>query len=204
MCRRNNKAYAAVGSVPAVAAGAYNYPYNYGTAGQQLHHAGHRRDRRRRVHGDAALRERSAPLLEHLGRVVRCADRVGRRQVAGLRHRSATRVHCQAGYDSTHLYPRFYQFGATSYVDNYANAAFQRVDLDISQRATATYTTTWIDASGQQQTITRSFDEEMTNYANWFAYYRTRVQAVKTVTSLVFNQLDDTYNVGFHTLVERR
>ncbi len=46
----------------------------------------------------------------------------------------------------------------------------------------------------------------MTNYANWFAYYRTRIQAVKTVTSLSFlAKLGNTYNVdnkfrvGFHT-----
>ena len=30
VCRRNNLAYAPLGAVPAVAAGAYNYPYNYG------------------------------------------------------------------------------------------------------------------------------------------------------------------------------
>jgi type IV pilus assembly protein PilY1 len=41
---------------------------------------------------------------------------------------------------------------------------------------------------------------EMTNYANWFAYYRTRLQAVKTVTSITFNELDSKYRVGFHTL----
>ena len=42
----------------------------------------------------------------------------------------------------------------------------------------------------------------MTNYANWFAYYRTRIQAVKTVTSLAFNDLvpGTDYRVGFHTL----
>ncbi|HTR59225.1 MAG TPA: PilC/PilY family type IV pilus protein [Casimicrobiaceae bacterium] len=107
---------------------------------------------------------------------------------------------CQSGKDTTHIYPRFYEFGAASYVDNYSTSAFQRVDLDIAKRATATYTHTWIDVTGQTQTITRSFDEEMTNYANWFAYYRTRIQAVKTVTSLTFTNLDDTYRVGFHTL----
>jgi len=107
---------------------------------------------------------------------------------------------CQPGKDSTHIYPRFYQFGAASYVDNYTTSAFQRVDLDITKRLTATYTHTWIDATGQTQTVTRNFDEEMTNYANWFAYYRTRIQAVKTVTSLTFTNLDDQYRVGFHTL----
>jgi type IV pilus assembly protein PilY1 len=107
---------------------------------------------------------------------------------------------CQPGKDATHIYPRFYQFGAASYVNNYTTSAFQRVDLDIAKRLTATYTHTWINSLGQTKTVTRNFDEEMTNYANWFAYYRTRIQAVKTVTSLTFTKLDDQYRVGFHTL----
>jgi type IV pilus assembly protein PilY1 len=107
---------------------------------------------------------------------------------------------CQSGKDSTHIYPRFFQFGAASYVDNVSTSAFQRVDLDISKSATASYTHTWIDATGQTQTITRNFAQEMSNYANWFAYYRTRIQAVKTVTSLTFTALDNQYRVGFHTL----
>ncbi|TMG90940.1 MAG: hypothetical protein E6H73_14130 [Betaproteobacteria bacterium] len=42
----------------------------------------------------------------------------------------------------------------------------------------------------------------MTNYANWYAYYRTRITAVKTVTSLAFKEIDKKYRVGFHTLVD--
>ncbi len=107
---------------------------------------------------------------------------------------------CQSFKDGTHVYPRFYQFGADAGTDNYATPAFQRVDLDIGKRATASYTHTWKDDTGTVQTVTRSFDAEMQNYANWFAYYRTRIQAVKTVTSLAFKELDDKYRVGFHTL----
>ena len=105
---------------------------------------------------------------------------------------------CQPGKDSTHIYPRFFKFGSPVYVDNYGTAAFQRVDLDTVKKPS--YTHNWIDVNGQPQTITRTFDQEMTNYANWFAYYRTRIQAVKTVTSLTFTVLDDQYRVGFHTL----
>ena len=116
----------------------------------------------------------------------------------------------------THVNPRFYKFGVTApplvaspeYLDNYANPAFQREDLDITQRATASYTHTWTDDTNTVQTITRSFDDEMTNYANWFAYYRTRILSVKTVTSLTFlgksslgiYNVDDTLRIGFHTL----
>jgi type IV pilus assembly protein PilY1 len=198
VCRRNNKAYAAVGSVPAVAAGRYNYPNNYGTPGNNYTTPV--------TGGTGADACTATPHFVSVPRhywntsVEWCDTQIGLVGDKWLGYGTDVNGTCQAGYDSTHLYPRFYQFGASGYVDNYANAAFQRVDLDITQRATASYTTTWTDASGQQQTITRTFDQEMTNYANWFAYYRTRVQAVKTVTSLVFNQLDDTYNVGFHTL----
>src|SRR5581483_6982531 len=102
--------------------------------------------------------------------------------------------------DATHIYPRFYKFGADPGTDNYSTPAFERVDLDVTKRGLQNFTHTWKDSTATVQTITRTFDEEMTNYANWFAYYRTRIQAVKTVTSLVFNLLDDTYRVGFHTL----
>ena len=110
---------------------------------------------------------------------------------------------CQSFKDASHVFPRFYQFGAAAGTDNVSQAAFSRVDLV----STATYTHTWTDDSGTVQTVNRTYAEEMTNYANWFAYYRTRLQAVKTVTSLAFLgktagtlNLDDQFRVGFHTM----
>ncbi|MEO8739803.1 MAG: PilC/PilY family type IV pilus protein [Casimicrobiaceae bacterium] len=110
---------------------------------------------------------------------------------------------CVDAADSTHLYPRFYQFGQDpTLIDNYATPAFQRVDL----LPLATYAHSWTDESGDPQTITRSYGgaspnvSEMTNYANWFAYYRTRITATKSVTSLTFSELNDKYRVGFHNL----
>ncbi len=47
---------------------------------------------------------------------------------------------------------------------------------------------------------TRTYAQEMTNYANWTSYYRTRVLAAKTTTAIAFNFLDATYRVGFHTM----
>ncbi|HYQ99998.1 MAG TPA: PilC/PilY family type IV pilus protein, partial [Casimicrobiaceae bacterium] len=49
---------------------------------------------------------------------------------------------------------------------------------------------------------TRTFAQETANYANWYAYYRLRILAAKTTSTLAFNLLDDTYRVGFHTLGE--
>jgi type IV pilus assembly protein PilY1 len=42
-----------------------------------------------------------------------------------------------------------------------------------------------------------NFNEEMTNFANWFTYYRRRIQAMKTAAGLVFQNVDERYRVGF-------
>jgi type IV pilus assembly protein PilY1 len=47
---------------------------------------------------------------------------------------------------------------------------------------------------------TCSYDQEMTNFANWYSYYRTRMQMMKTSTSLAFKTIDTRYRVGFVTI----
>jgi type IV pilus assembly protein PilY1 len=132
-----------------------------------------------------------------------------------LGYGSRTLSNCQSAQDATHIYPRFYQFGADpgctnpdltvcpvfrapspAFLDNYTTPAFRRTDLTA---ASAPFVHSWVDDDGAQ-TISRSYAEEMTNYANWFAYYRTRIQAVKTVTSASFSEIDAKYRVGFHTM----
>ena len=83
-----------------------------------------------------------------------------------------------------YVYPMFHQYlGST---DNYANAAFQQVELDFTNKriyidgvlqAGDSITHTLEDGD----TITRGVSSdkpeasELVNYANWFAYYRTRI-----------------------------
>jgi Tfp pilus tip-associated adhesin PilY1 len=45
-----------------------------------------------------------------------------------------------------------------------------------------------------------TYAEEMTNYANWYAYYRTRMQAMKTATSRAFASIDDRYRIGYYSI----
>ena len=45
-----------------------------------------------------------------------------------------------------------------------------------------------------------TYEEEMTNYANWHAYYRTRMQMMKTGTSLAFSTTTDSFRIGFMTV----
>jgi type IV pilus assembly protein PilY1 len=47
---------------------------------------------------------------------------------------------------------------------------------------------------------TCSYDEEMTNFANWYAYYKTRNQMMKTAVGQAFQALNSNYNVGIVSL----
>jgi len=47
---------------------------------------------------------------------------------------------------------------------------------------------------------TCSYDEEMTNFANWYAYYKSRNQMMKTAVGQAFQSLSSSYNVGIVSL----
>jgi len=47
---------------------------------------------------------------------------------------------------------------------------------------------------------TCTYAEEMTNFANWYAYYRTRILMAKTSLGRAFVPISDTYRVGFITI----
>lgn len=60
-------------------------------------------------------------------------------------------------------------------------------------------------ASGRTDCVasTCTYVEEMTNYANWWAYYRTREQTMKTAASLAFKDVGEDFRVGFMTTSTR-
>ena len=47
---------------------------------------------------------------------------------------------------------------------------------------------------------TCTYAEEMTNFSNWYAYYRSRMQMAKTAIGRAFRSIDDSYRVGFITI----
>lgn len=49
---------------------------------------------------------------------------------------------------------------------------------------------------------TCTYDEEMTNFANWYAYYKSRNQMMKTSVGQAFEPVTDKYNVGLVSLSE--
>ena len=46
----------------------------------------------------------------------------------------------------------------------------------------------------------RTYDSEMINFANWYAYYNTRIKMMKTGVGRAFGELDDNYRTGFMTI----
>ena len=47
---------------------------------------------------------------------------------------------------------------------------------------------------------TCTYDEEMTNFANWWTYYHTRMQAMKSSASLAFSPVSNQYRVGYMSI----
>ncbi|RYF01855.1 MAG: hypothetical protein EOO32_02285 [Comamonadaceae bacterium] len=48
--------------------------------------------------------------------------------------------------------------------------------------------------------LTCTYAEEMTNFANWWAYYRTRMQTMKSASSIAFGAIDSGYRLGYMSI----
>ena len=74
-------------------------------------------------------------------------------------------------------------------------SVFVRTDI-VSTRASYPKVPARIDCAAASCT----YDEEMTNFANWYAYYKTRNQMMKTAVGQAFQPIADNYNVGIVSL----
>ena len=61
---------------------------------------------------------------------------------------------------------------------------------------TTTKASTRTDCAG----TTCTYAEEMTNFANWWTYYQTRMQSMKSSVSRAFKTLDNRFRVGYTTI----
>jgi len=76
--------------------------------------------------------------------------------------------------------------------------SFVRVDIvpsinSYAYPGTSTKASTRTDCAG----ATCTYAEEMTNFANWWTYYHTRMQMMKSSASITFGALDTRYRVGY-------
>jgi type IV pilus assembly protein PilY1 len=76
---------------------------------------------------------------------------------------------------------------------------FNRVDIEPT-RLSYPKEVTRTDCAG---TTTCTYAEEMTNFANWYSYYRTRMQMMKSSTTRAFKLIDQRYRVGFITIANQ-
>lgn len=73
--------------------------------------------------------------------------------------------------------------------------AFERVDI-VPSNNSYPKSTARTDCAG----ATCTYLEEMANFANWLTYYRTRMQMMKTSTSLAFSTISDNFRVGYMSI----
>ena len=70
-------------------------------------------------------------------------------------------------------------------------STFQRVDI-VSTNNSYPRGPNRTDCAG----ATCTYNEEMTNFANWYAYYKTRIQMTKTAVGLAFAPMSGNFRVG--------
>ena len=187
-----------------------NFTYADGTAGGWTYNTGHAIYKRQSGSCGAIT---SATLNRHYYKAaVQWCD--AQLAVGGSndKWRGYGKGNCQAEKTAVFRFPKFVQYGAdlSAAQDNYADAAFHLVEVDFKNKKVieknGTPATSITHTLEDGTTITRDVTSdtpdksELVNYANWFAYYRTRMLAAKTVTSLAFSELTDKFRVGFHTM----
>jgi len=79
---------------------------------------------------------------------------------------------------------------------------FSRVDIKPFQDPGNTIPSTFTKSPARTDCagVACSYDEEMTNFANWYAYYRTRMAMAKTAIGRAFVGITDAFRVGFITI----
>lgn len=82
--------------------------------------------------------------------------------------------------------------------DAYYPGSFSRVDIVTGSNYPKAITRT--DCAGATGATGCSYAEEMTNFANWWTYYQTRMQTMKSSASLAFKDIGEDFRVGFMTI----
>jgi Tfp pilus tip-associated adhesin PilY1 len=89
---------------------------------------------------------------------------------------------CQAKIDGTHRSLRYGQFVRTNIDPAVTTYAGRPNRTDCAAKPICTY------------------NEELINFANWYAFYHTRMQTMKTTAGRTFAPMDDRYRIGFVTI----
>jgi len=97
---------------------------------------------------------------------------------------------CVSQWDpTTHKYVRYGTSAAT-----FDPQAFTRVDIKSSGFL--------VNGASAANPTGLTYTQEMSNFAKWYSFYRTRILSMKAASGIAFSALDQNSRVGFHTLWE--
>ncbi len=96
---------------------------------------------------------------------------------------------CQPKKTATFQYPKY----------GTGSDGFTRTDI-VSTTANYPRAASRTECSGAVGPTGCTYAQEMTNFANWYAYYRTRMQMMKTASGLAFKSVTDSFRIGFVTI----
>ena len=91
----------------------------------------------------------------------------------------------------------YYTYKASGSVTS--RASYDLIQITSTTAASATFWYKIKNADGTITTATRTRDQEIQNFANWFQYYRSRISAARAGIGRAFSTLGDTPRVGFAT-----
>lgn len=114
---------------------------------------------------------------------------------SALTNCQASRISTDPGTGVTYTYPR-YPGVSTSAAGSNTKVTITSSTTSYPYPGTTAKASARSDCSG----TTCTYDEEMTNFANWWAYYRTRMQMAKSASSLAMSALTTSYRLGYMSL----
>lgn len=114
---------------------------------------------------------------------------------AALTNCQASRIETAPAGGSTYTYPRFPGRGL-GVPGSQVLTTITALQNSYPYPGTTAKASTRTDCAG----TTCTYAEEMTNFANWRAYYQTRMQATKTAISQAFATLNADYRLGFMSI----
>lgn len=108
----------------------------------------------------------------------------------------ATRIETAPPGGSTYLYARYPGMTSPSVPGSNVKVNIVSTTNSYPYPGTTSKASTRSDCAG----TTCTYAEEMTNFANWWAYYRMRIQMAKSAVSLAFSVLDSSKRLGYMSI----
>ncbi len=132
---------------------------------------------------------------------------------AGAQTSVSGTINCQAKYSvGTGINFRSVRYGLFLRGDivpgraTYGNESYSGTVTGTGWAGSLTYSNTLVIDRSQRSDCAAppncTYAEEMTNFSNWYAYYQTRMQMMKSAAGRAFLALDNRYRVGFVTINE--